>query len=87
MRRTKEQMSELTKSKVNSTKTVDRLVADELLEMGFSYNSIGTHYLHDSIVISTQLRLEEFAKVSNFCRLIGTRVCKKYGGRLLSICK
>lgn len=79
MKRTKERMSEMTQEKRDSSKTVDRLVMDELLEMGFSYNSIGTHYLHDSIVISTQLRLEEFAKVSNFCQSIGTRVCRKYG--------
>lgn len=79
MKFTKEEMSEMTRRKESSSKTVDRLVMDELLEMGFSYNSIGTHYLHDSIVISTQLRLEEFAKVSNFCQSIGTSVCRKYG--------
>lgn len=79
MKRTEREMSKLTENKINSSKIVDRIVADELLEMGFSYNSIGTHYLHDSIVISTQLRLEEFAKVSNFCQSIGTRVCRKYG--------
>lgn len=78
MARTKEELSEMTREKENSKKTVDRLVMDELLEMGFSYNSIGTHYLHDSIVVSTQMRLEDFMKVSNFCQMIGTKVCKKY---------
>lgn len=78
MRFTKEEMSEMERNKRESKKTVDRLVMDELLEMGFSYNSIGTHYLHDSIVVSTQLRIEDFMKVSNFCQMIGTKVCKKY---------
>lgn len=78
MKRTLEKMSEMTMEKQNSKKTADRLVMDELLEMGFSYNSIGTHYLHDSIVASTQMRLEDFMKVSNFCQMIGTKVCKKY---------
>lgn len=78
MRFTKEEMSEMTYKKQNSKKTVDRLVMDELLEMGFSYNSIGTHYLHDSIVASTQMRLEDFVKVSNFCQTVGANVCKKY---------
>lgn len=78
MRYTKEKMSEMTRKKQNSPRSVDRLAMDELLEMGFSYNSIGTHYLHDSIVLSTQMNLEDFTKVSNFCQSIGARVCKKY---------
>lgn len=78
MRFTKEEMSKMTKEKENSKKTVDRLVMDELLEMGFSYNSIGTHYLHDSIAFSTQMRLEDFTKVSIFCQSISARVCRKY---------
>ncbi len=57
MKYTKDKMSEMTIKKQNSPKTVDRLVMDEMLEMGFSYNSIGTHYLHDSIVDSTKMRL------------------------------
>lgn len=78
MRYTKDEMIKTTKEKEGSNKTADRLVMDEMLEMGFSYNSIGTHYLHDSIVFSTQMRLEDFMKVSNFCHMIGTKVCKKY---------
>lgn len=78
MARTKEEMSEMTFKKQNSQKTVDRLVMDELLEMGFSYNSIGTHYLHDSIVDSTKMRLEDFSNVSAFCKSISLRVCRKY---------
>lgn len=71
-------MSEMTRRKESSNKTVDRLVMDELLEMGFSYNSIGTHYLHDSIVESTKMRLEDFSNVSAFCKSISIRVCRKY---------
>lgn len=78
MKRTLEKMSEMTMEKQNSKKTVDRLVMEEFLEMGFSYNSIGTHYLHDSVVLSTQICLEDFANVSNFCQSIGVKVCKKY---------
>lgn len=52
---------------------------DELLEMGFSYNSIGTHYLHDSIVASTKMRLEDYTNVNSFCKAIGNRICRKYG--------
>lgn len=78
MRRTICDIEDLTQEKINSPRTVDRLVADELLEMGFSYNQIGTHYLHESVVFSTQMKLEDFAKVSNFCHSIGARVCKKY---------
>lgn len=78
MRYTKEEMSKMTREKENNKKTVDRLVMDELLEMGFSYNSIGTHYLHDSIAFSSKMYLEDFANVSNFCQSIGAKVCKKY---------
>lgn len=79
MARTKEEMSEMTRKKQNSKKTVDRLVIDELLEMGFSYNSIGTHYLHDSIVESVKMRLEDFSNVNAFCRAAGNRVRVRYG--------
>lgn len=78
MRYTKDEMLKMENEKKNSKKTVDRLVMDELLEMGFSYNSIGTHYLHESIAFSTRMRLEEFANVNNFCQAIGSKVCKKY---------
>lgn len=78
MKRTKEKMSEMTKEKQNSQKTVDRLVMDELLEMGFSYNHIGTHYLHDSIVYAVSLKAENFDRISDFCREIGRRVGRKY---------
>ena len=78
MKYTRVQMSEMTRRKESSNKTVDRLVMDELLEMGFSYNSIGTHYLHDSIVDSTKMRLEDFSNVSAFCKSISIRVCRKY---------
>lgn len=78
MKYTRVQMSEMTRRKESSNKTVDRLVMDELLEMGFSYNSIGTHYLHDSIVESTKMRLEDFSNVSAFCKSISIRVCRKY---------
>lgn len=78
MARTKEEMSEMTFKKQNSPKTVDRLVMDELLEMGFSYNSIGTHYLHDSITESTKMLLEDYTNVNSFCKAIGNRICQKY---------
>lgn len=75
---TLKEMENLTQSKINSPRTVDRLVADELLEMGFSYNHTGTHYLHDSIVFSTSLRLEDFENASELCRKVGVMVRKKY---------
>ncbi len=78
MSRTKEEKEKMTKEKVNSPKTADRLVADELLEMGFSYNFMGTHYLHDSIVYSVLAKLEDFENVNGFCREISRRVCRKY---------
>lgn len=78
MKRTKEKMSEMTNKKRNSNKTADRLVMDELLEMGFSYNQIGTHYLHDSIVYSLSEKLENFKNVNTFCQYIGNLVQKKY---------
>lgn len=68
----------LTQDKINSPKLVDRLVADELLEMGFSYKHTGTHYLHDSIVYSTSLKLEEYQSVNRLCQRVGVMVCKKY---------
>lgn len=75
---TLKEMENLTQEKINSQRTVDRLVADELLEMGFSYNHTGTHYLHDSIVFSTSLRLEDFENASELCRKVGVMVRKKY---------
>lgn len=76
---TKEKKLEMTMEKRNSKKTVDHLVMDELLEMGFSYNIIGTHYLHESIVISTKMCFEDFANVGNFCQSIGVKIREKYG--------
>lgn len=78
MRRTICNMEDLTKEKLNSPRTVDRLVADELLEMGFSYNNTGTHYLHDSIVYSISLKLEDFRDVNDLCHRVGVMVYKKY---------
>lgn len=78
MARTKEKLSEMTREKEQSQKTADRLVMDELLEMGFSYNSTGTHYLHESIVESMKMRLEDFSNVSAFCKAISLRICRKY---------
>ena len=68
----------LTQEKINSPRTVDRLVADELLEMGFSYSYIGTHYLHDSIVYSVSLKLEDFKDVHNFYHRVNELIKKKY---------
>ncbi len=78
MKRTKEEKEKMAQEKINSPRTADRLVADELLEMGFSYNFIGTHYLHDSIVHAASLKLEDFENVNEFCRIISRRVCRKY---------
>ncbi len=68
----------LTNDKINSSRSVDKLVFDELLEMGFSYSYIGTHYLHDSIVYSISLKLEDFKDVSEFYNRIRMMVHKKY---------
>ncbi len=54
------------------------MVADELLEMGFSYSYIGTHYLHDSIVYSVSLKLEDFKDVHNFYHRVNELVQTKY---------
>lgn len=78
MKRTKKEKLMMAQEKTNSQKSVDRLVADELLEMGFSYNFMGTHYLHDSIVYAVSLKLEDYGTVNEFCRVISTRVCAKY---------
>lgn len=77
-------MEDLTKEKLNSPRTVDRLVADELLEMGFSYSFMGTHYLHDSIVFSTFLKLEDFKCVNSFCHRVNELVRKKYNVDIVS---
>lgn len=78
MRKSNIEKSIMTEEKLNSKKTADRLVMDELLEMGFSYSSIGTHYLHDIIVASTQFKLEDFENVTKFCEKAAKIVCKKY---------
>ena len=78
MRFTKEEMYAMEETKQKSRKTADMLVMDELLEMGFSYGKIGTHYLHDSIVISTKFHTEDFNDINEFCHRIGKMVCKKY---------
>lgn len=84
MRRTICNMEDLTQEKINSPRTVDRLVADELLEMGFSYSFMGTHYLHDSIVFSTSLKLEDFKCVNSFCHRVNELVRKKYNVDIVS---
>ena len=78
MRLSNEYIENLTKDKINSSRAVDKLVTDELLKMGFSYKIIGTHYLHDSIVYSTSLKLEDFKTVGLFCREIEKEIKKKY---------
>ena len=84
MRRTICNMEDLTQEKINSPRTVDGLVADELLEMGFSYSFMGTHYLHDSIVFSTFLKLEDFKCVNSFCHRVNELVRKKYNVDIVS---
>lgn len=79
MNRTKEEMTVMKSEKINSKKIVDRLITDELLKMGFSYNRMGTHYLHDSIAFSVSMRLEDFYSINEFCSKIETEICKKYG--------
>lgn len=79
MRYTKEHMLEMTKEKQNNHKTVDKLVMEELLKMGFSYNRMGTHYLHESIVMSARMNLEDFGSVDKLCARIRERISKKYG--------
>ncbi len=78
MRLSNEYIKNITKDKINSSRAVDKLVTDELLKMGFSYKIIGTHYLHDSIVYSTSLKLEDFKTVGLFCREIEKEIKKKY---------
>lgn len=78
MRFTKDEMSEMTRKKQNSPKTVDHLVMDELLEMGFTYTYIGTHYLHDSITCATKLRIEDFNDANDFFRTVNSIVRGKY---------
>ena len=78
MRLSNEYIENLTKDKINSSRAVDKLVTDELLKMGFSYKIIGTHYLHDSIVYSVSLKLEDFKDVHNFYHRVNELVQKKY---------
>ena len=75
---TLKEMENLTQEKINSPQVIDRLVADELLEMGFGYNTIGTHLLHDSIVCSLSMDVHKFSGVFAFCVCIKDKVCKKY---------
>ena len=79
MNKTKEEMSEMAEKKTNSKRTVDRLVADELLKMGFSYSYMGTHYLHDSIVYAVEKKLEYYTNIRTFCNEITNKVSTKYG--------
>lgn len=78
MRKTNQEVLELENEKINSPRTIDRIVADELLEMGFSYKFTGTHYLHDSIVCAASMKLENAGSVNEFCRWIAERVRRKY---------
>lgn len=77
MKRTDKEKSEMTNEKTNG-KRADRLVMDELLKMGFSYNRMGTHYLHDSIVYAISLKLEDFGNTNRLCHVIGEKVRRKY---------
>lgn len=43
---------------------------------------MGTDYLHDSIVQSTKMSLEDFKNVSEFCLRIAKVVCRKYNTRI-----
>lgn len=79
MKYTRAEMSEMTREKEQSKKTADRLVMDELLEMGLSYSYLGTHYLHETIVISTRMKFEDFPTIKTFCTKVGENVVKKYG--------
>lgn len=78
MRKTNQEVLELENEKINSPRMIDRIVADELLEMGFSYKFTGTHYLHDSIVCAASMKFEDFGNVNEFCRGIAEKVRRKY---------
>lgn len=78
MGRTKEKILELTREKEDSIRMADKIVMDELLEMGFNYNHIGTHYLHDSIVCSLFMDSYKYGGNYVFCLKIRDKMCRKY---------
>lgn len=81
MGKTGEELRRMEKEKISSTAKPDKMVLKELLKMGFSYNQMGTHYLHESIVMAVSLKLENFSSVDEFCLSIGKKICRKYGIR------
>lgn len=81
MRKTNEELRKMEEEKLSSIAKTDKMVSKELLKMGFSYNQMGTHYLHESIVIAASLKLENFSSVDELCLAIGKKICRKYGIR------
>ncbi len=74
----KERIDNFTLEKMNGKRKADRLVSDELLNMGFCYGYIGTHYLHDVIVWEIQHKLEDFEGARDFYLRGVKSVMEKY---------
>ncbi len=83
--RTKAEKKRMTQERANSTDVRERMIMDELLKMGFSYEIIGTHYLHDSISFAVSTNLGPVC-VRDFCKTIRMKACEKYGVTYHHLC-
>ena len=79
MRWTSDEKIKMTHEKASRKGRNEQLVFNELLKMGFNYSQIGTHYLHDYVVASLDLRIEDFQTVGDFHNCIRKQISRKYG--------
>ena len=78
------QMEEIQKmeyAKLNSACKIDRMVMDELLEMGFSYKRTGTNQLHDVIVFMIKRDTRSYTNTRDAVRDAYRYLAEKYGGK------
>lgn len=78
MRWTNNDKLQLTQEKASSKSDNEQLVFNELLKMGFSYSQMGTHYLHDYLVLSLETKVEDFSKMNEFHSFLRKQIANKY---------
>ena len=79
MNRTPEQRKELAYRSFNKVNRLEKMVSDELLEMGFSYKHVGTYYLRDAIIFAAREKPGQYQTSRELMGRINTMVSNKHG--------
>lgn len=75
---TTKQKKELAAKTFNKMNSVEKMVNDELLEMGFSYTYTGTYYLRDAIIFAIKEKPGQSQTATDLAARVGEAVARKY---------